>query len=73
MTVIQTKMAAAMCKAFDVSVEKGHNPGAVGKRILTNKMKGVGSKKPPAMCKGGTHAESQDVQRVLAGTARRNG
>lgn len=44
MAVIQSKMASAMVRAFHNAVAEGHNPGAVGKRILTNDMKGVGKK-----------------------------
>lgn len=49
MTVIQTKMAAAFCKAFDACVAEGGNPGRIGHRILTNKAAGIGVKFRPKL------------------------
>lgn len=40
--VVRTKMADAFIGALALAVHEGKNPGRIGKRILTNKAKGVG-------------------------------
>jgi len=46
---VHTKMAAAFLAAIPAAVEAGVNPGAIGKRILTNNAKGVGVKYRPKL------------------------
>lgn len=45
--IIRTKMSEALIGAFDQAVSERRNLGRLGKRILTNKIKGVGIKYMP--------------------------
>lgn len=45
--VVRTVMASAMIAGFESCVAHGGNPGKVGRRILTNRAAGVGTKFVP--------------------------